>query len=139
MIRTICIMIITSMALMTCSSSINNPFFTEWDTPFQVPPFDQIEDHHFMPALLKGIEMEKDEIDEIINNTEAPTFANTIEALEKTGQFLTKVENVFYNLSGSIATDELDQIARDPRTVPAPPPYPNKGFDYRATGGNGGR
>jgi peptidyl-dipeptidase Dcp len=101
------------MAIMTCSGSINNPFFTEWDTPFQVPPFDQIEDHHFMPALLKGIEMEKDEIEEIINNTETPTFANTIEALEKTGQFLTKVENVFYNLSGSIATDELDQIARD--------------------------
>jgi len=113
MIRTLLLTFIVCVGLMTCVQPDKNPFYSEWDTPFQVPPFDQIEDAHFMPALMKGIELEKVEIDAIINNADALTFENTIEALEKTGQFLTKVENVFYNLSGSIATDTLDQIARD--------------------------
>ena len=113
MIRILFLTLIIGIGLMTCTQPDNNPFYAEWDTPYQVPPFDQIEDFHFMPALLKGIDLEKVEIDVIVNNPDMPTYGNTIEALEKTGQFLTKVENVFYNLSGSIANDELDQIARD--------------------------
>jgi peptidyl-dipeptidase Dcp len=96
---------------MACSNQNNNPFFNEWDTPFQVPPFDQIEEAHYMPALLEGLKRESREIDKIINNSDTPTFENTIEVFEATGQLLNKVENVFGNISGTNANDNLDSIA----------------------------
>ncbi|MCK4904001.1 MAG: M3 family metallopeptidase, partial [Candidatus Marinimicrobia bacterium] len=98
---------------MACSNQNNNPFFNEWDTPFQVPPFDQIEETHYMPAFLEGLDRENKEIDKIINNAAYPTFKNTIEAFEATGQLLNKVENVFDNISGTNANDNLDNIAME--------------------------
>ena len=95
---------------MSCSTNNNNPFFNEWDTPFQVPPFDQIEEAHYMPALIEGIEREKKEIQEIVSNTDTPTFENTIEAYEASGQFLDRVTSVFYNITGTNANDNLDRI-----------------------------
>lgn len=97
---------------MSCTST-DNPFFTEWDTPFQVPPFQRIETKHYRPALLAGIEKQRTEIEVIINNPEAPSFKNTIEAFETTGQFLERVENVFNSISSTDATDELDNIERE--------------------------
>ncbi len=97
---------------MSCTST-DNPFFTEWDTPFQVPPFQRIETKHYRPALLAGIEKQSTEIEVIINNPEAPSFKNTIEAFETTGQFLERVENVFDSISSTDATDELDNIERE--------------------------
>jgi len=96
--------------IMSCSTKNSNPFFNEWDTPFQVPPFDKIEEAHYIPALLEGIEREKQEIQAIIDNADSPTFENTIEAYEATGQFYTRVANVFYNITGTDATDNLDAI-----------------------------
>ncbi len=90
-----------------------NPFFEEWKTPFGVPPFDQIKDEHFMPAFKKGMEIEIKEIDAIANNTEAPTFENTLVAMEKTGELLNKVSGVFFHLNGSDTNDTRKAIAND--------------------------
>ena len=99
--------------LMACSNQNNNPFFNEWDTPFQVPPFEEITEAHYMPAFLEGLDRENIEIDKIINNTASPTFENTIEAYEATGQFLNRATSVFYNIRGTNANDELDGIAKE--------------------------
>ena len=90
-----------------------NPFYQEWDTPYGVPPFSQIKDEHFMPAFEKGMEENLAEIDVIVNNTEAPTFANTLEELERTGNLLTKVSRVFYNLTGSNTNETLQGLQRE--------------------------
>lgn len=90
-----------------------NPFFEEWKTPFGVPPFDQIKDEHFMPAFKKGMETEIKEIDAIANNTEAPTFENTLVAMEKTGELLNKVSRVFFHLNGADTSDTRKAIAKD--------------------------
>ena len=95
---------------MACTDKPENPFFTDWETPFAVPPFDLIEIEHYLPALQHGLQLELQEIDAIVGNPDAPTFANTIEAFEAGGQFLDRVENVFGNLSSTDANDEMDQI-----------------------------
>ena len=89
----------------------DNPFFKEYTTPFQTPPFNQIRNEHFLPAFEEGINLERAELDVIINNTDKPTFENTIAALEKCGKLLTKVSRVFFNLNGSNSNDELQKVA----------------------------
>jgi len=90
-----------------------NPFYQDWDTPFGVPPFDKIKDEHYMPAFKKGMEENLAEIDVIVNNSEAPTFANTLEELERTGELLTKVQRVFFNLTGSNTNPKLQELQRE--------------------------
>ena len=90
-----------------------NPFFTEFKTPFGVPPFDIIKEDHYKPAFKKGIEQQQKEIEAIVSNTEEPTFENTIEALEKSGKLLTKVENVFDNMKSANTNETLQKIAKD--------------------------
>ncbi len=99
------------------SNSDPNPLLSQWNTPFEVPPFDQIEVKHYLPALMAGIEQEKLEIESITNNQEPPDFTNTIEAYEATGQLLERVENVFGNITSTDATDELDVIRREFRPI----------------------
>ncbi|MFP4547649.1 MAG: M3 family metallopeptidase [Fidelibacterota bacterium] len=89
-----------------------NPFFTEWDTPFGIPPFEDIKISHYMPAFEEGIKQEKAEIKAIVNNQEAPTFDNTIVELEKTGQLLDKVSGVFYNLKSAHTNDAMNDLAK---------------------------
>lgn len=89
----------------------DNPFFDEWKTPYQTPPFSQIKHEHFLPAYEEGIKLQNQEFDAIINNPEAPTFENTIEAIEKSGQLLTKVNKVFSSLNGTDTDDEMQKIA----------------------------
>ena len=69
-----------------------NPLLEPWTTPFQVPPYDKIKTEHFLPAFKAAIEQNRKEIDAIINNPQPPTFANTIEALEYSGELLSKVQ-----------------------------------------------
>jgi peptidyl-dipeptidase Dcp len=89
-----------------------NPFFTEYDTPYGVPPFDKIKTEHYLPAILKGIEAQKDEIEAITSSSESATFVNTIEALEYSGSALQKVLDV-YNLALSANKDEaLQKVAK---------------------------
>ena len=91
----------------------DNPFFGEWDTPFETPPFDDIKEADFMPAFEAGIDMHKAEIALITESTKKPTFKNTIEALDRSGALLTKVANVFGCLNGANTNEEIQQIARD--------------------------
>ncbi len=90
-----------------------NPFFTEWNTPYGVPPFEQIKNEHFMPAFEEGMKQHQAEIDAIVNNTEAPTFENTVVALEKSGALLTKVASTFFNLTGSETDSEKQKIEQE--------------------------
>ena len=90
-----------------------NPFFQEWNTPYGVPPFLYIKDEHYMPAFKKGMEENLQEINEIVNNTATPTFANTIEELERTGKLLSKVQRTFSNLVGSNTNPQLQELQRE--------------------------
>ena len=89
-----------------------NPFLTEYTTPFGVPPFDLIENVHFIPAFEEGMKLHQVEINAIVNNKNAATFENTIEALDKSGELLSKVNGVFFRLRSAETNDELDSIAR---------------------------
>lgn len=90
-----------------------NPFEQEWDTPFSVPPFNVIKDEHYMPAFKKGMKENLAEIDKIVNNSEAPTFANTVEELERSGKLLTKVQRVFFNLTSSNTNPKMQELQRE--------------------------
>ncbi len=116
--KTIITLATCGVLLHSCETAENNsdnmnPFFEAYDTPFEVPPFDKIENQHFTPAIEEGIVREQAEIDEITNNPEDPTFANTIEAMEKSGELLSKVNTVFFNLNSANTNDTLQTIARD--------------------------
>ena len=101
--------------LTSCSKKdmSDNPFLNEWDTPFEVPPFEKIMAAHYMPALLKGFEEQKAEIRAIIDNKKEPTFENTIKALEYSGQLLERVNRVLGALNSSNTNDTLQSIARE--------------------------
>jgi peptidyl-dipeptidase Dcp len=90
-----------------------NLMLQEWDTPFQTPPFDEIKDEHFMPAFLETMKAEIVEVEAIANNEEEPTFKNTIEALEKSGEMLDRVSRVFGGLNGANTNDELQNISKE--------------------------
>ena len=88
-----------------------NPFLSEYDTLFKIPPFEQIEFNHYEPAFEAGMKEHEVEINQIASNTSEPTFRNTIEALEMSGEMLDKVSNVFFNLLGSNTNDDMDALA----------------------------
>ena len=90
-----------------------NPFFQDWITEYEVPPFMDIKNEHYMPAFKKGMKANLAEIEVIIKNTEAPTFANTIEELERSGKLLGKVQRVFSNLASSNTNPKLQELQRD--------------------------
>lgn len=87
-----------------------NPFFQKYDTPFQVPPFEDIKAEHFMPAFIKGMEDSKKEIEVILTNPEEATFENTIVALDNAGDLLNRVAIVFFNQTGMDTNDEIQKI-----------------------------
>ena len=99
--------------LYSCLKQEENPLFSEFDTPFQVPPFDKIQEEHYLPAFKEGMELQNMEIEAIVNNPETPTFENTIEAVESTGSLLRKVGSVFGVLNGSMTNDNMQNIARE--------------------------
>ena len=90
-----------------------NPFFTDYDTPYQIPPFEKITEDHYMPAFIQGMQEQLKEIDVITNNPEPPSFENTIVELERTGETLNKVADVFFNLVSSNTNDQMDAIAAE--------------------------
>jgi peptidyl-dipeptidase Dcp len=90
-----------------------NPFFETWTTPFGVPPFDRIRPEHFPPAFERGMAEQIAETEAIARAGEPPTFANTIEAMERSGRLLERVGNVFHNLNSSRTSDALEAVARD--------------------------
>ncbi|NEU68162.1 M3 family metallopeptidase [Spirosoma agri] len=90
----------------------SNPFFSTYNTPFGVPPFDLIKPEHFEPAIDEGIRQQTAEIATITKQTVAPTFANTIEAVEASGDLLRRVNTVLGNLNGANTNDQLQKIAQ---------------------------
>ena len=89
----------------------NNPLVAEWNTPYQTPPFSEIKLEHYEPAIDYAIELNRAEIDAIINNPEAPTFENTIVAMEQAGSLLGRVTGVFFVLNNCSTSPEMQQIA----------------------------
>jgi peptidyl-dipeptidase Dcp len=89
-----------------------NMLLEDWDTPFGVPPFDRIRSEDYLPAIRAGMEAQNEEIDGIVNNPDAPTFANTIEALERTGGGLSRVTRVFYALNSANSDDVIKDTAK---------------------------
>ncbi len=94
-------------------SITENPLLAEWNTSFGVPPFDLIKNEHYKPAFDIALAEHKAEINAIINNTDAPTFENTIVALELSGHSLGKVSSVFYALNSAHTNDVIDEVASE--------------------------
>ncbi len=106
-------MIVLSSLLLiaACNNEETNPFLTEWDTPFETPPFDKIKTEHYLPAYDAGLKAQNKEIEAIINNKAEATFENTIEALDQSGSLLRKVSRVFGAMNGAMSTEELQKIS----------------------------
>ena len=94
------------------AAAATNPLLDDWDTPFGVPPFDRIESEDYLPAVRQAMAMHNAEIDAIIANVEAPTFENTIEALEISGSMLSRVIRVFFAVDGANSDDVTKQTAK---------------------------
>ncbi|WKZ69441.1 MAG: M3 family metallopeptidase [Melioribacteraceae bacterium] len=103
--------LITGVFFMSFAQN-SNPFFEKWDTPFGTPPFDKISLDHYLPAFEKGIEEQNAVIESIVNNSDEPTFENTIVELEYSDGLLTKVSNVFFAMTGSMSNDEVQALAK---------------------------
>ena len=109
------LLLLASIVMFGCKhkeEKSSNPFFSEYNTPFNVPAFDKIDTSHYVPAFVKGIEEQQAEIDAIINSAEAPTFDNTIYALDKSGKLLGNVSRVFYSLNSAITDSAMQAIAQ---------------------------
>lgn len=106
--------VLVSFVLSTIMACTNqNPLLIEQNTPYGVPAFDKVKIEHYMPAFEKAIAENKAEIEAIVNNPEAPTFANTIEALDRSGELLDKVVGVFFNVLEADGNDEMNKIAEE--------------------------
>jgi peptidyl-dipeptidase Dcp len=119
------ILLFSSLAILTiimaCSSDMDqssiqstvaedNPFYSPSDLPLEFPPFDRIENAHYLPAFEKGMADQMAEVEDIANKSDSPTFDNTIVALEKSGALLTRVSNVFYAMSSAHTNDDIKAI-----------------------------
>jgi Zn-dependent oligopeptidase len=90
-----------------------NPFLLPYQTPFESIPFSKISNEHYLPALKKGIEIAQLEIKHITSNPEKPSFENTIEAMDKSGEIINKVTSAFFNLNSANTNDEMQSIAQE--------------------------
>jgi peptidyl-dipeptidase Dcp len=107
------LILFTVLIFTSCNQSdqmTENPFFTASTLPFEAPDFDIINDDHFMPAFEKGMKEQISEIEKIAANNEEPDFENTILAMEKSGELLTRVQRVFSNLTSAHTNEKLQEI-----------------------------
>ncbi len=107
------ILIALSIIMAAVSCNRDNPFLTEWQTPYGIPDFTQIKEKHYIPAIEQGIWQQQGEIDAIIANPNAPTFENVVEAYERSGAILDRVSLVLFNLAESDATDSMQKIVEE--------------------------
>jgi len=112
LIPLVVIFIMTSCTKQEKKTIAMNPFFEAYNTPFEVPPFDKIQNRHYLPAFNEGIKQHDAEIKIITDSPSAPDFANTIEALDYSGSLLKRVNLVFSNLKEAVTNDSLQEIAR---------------------------
>lgn len=111
--KTLILLMTTLLAFTACQRPGENPFFTEWDTPFGAPPFDRIDNEHFLPAYEEAIKQHQAEIDAIISNPDLPDFDNTILAYDQAGGMLRKVAPVFGGLRSAETSTRLQELARE--------------------------
>jgi peptidyl-dipeptidase Dcp len=113
--KSLILLLAASVAYTSCKKEIksDNPLLNKYETPFEVPPFEQIKAAHFMPAFLIAFDEENKEIKDIINNPKTPTFENTIKPFVYSGELLTKVNRVFGALSSANTSDSLQAISRE--------------------------
>jgi peptidyl-dipeptidase Dcp len=104
--------IMSAMILMSCAKS-DNPFFSAYENEYGAPPFEKIKTEHYLPAFKEGIKQHQEEIDAVADSKDAPTFANTIEALDYSGQLLSRVSSVFFNLYSAETNDQMAEIANE--------------------------
>lgn len=108
------IVLFSATILAGCTGSRKeNPFFSEFDTPHGVPPFDKIKNEHFLPAIQEGIKQHAREIEKIASRKDTPTFENTILALDRSGEMFERVAPVFFNLYSANTNDELQKINQE--------------------------
>ena len=112
---------VIALSIMTLASCTNNskpvatenPFLSDYGTPYEVPAFDKIQSEHYLPAFEEGMKQQKAEIDVIVKNRATPDFQNTILAYDKSGELLDKVGGVFFNLMECMSNDEMQNIAAE--------------------------
>lgn len=109
----IMILFAASILLTACSSNERNPLLEKWNTPFGTPPFSEIKNEHYLPAFKEAVKLHNQEISEIAASSEETSFTNTIEALEYSGEKLTRVKNIFNAMSGAMNSDELQDISKE--------------------------
>ncbi|MBN1117579.1 MAG: M3 family metallopeptidase [Bacteroidales bacterium] len=111
--RIIYLFIISALAITSCKKDTmtKNPLLADWNTPFHVPPFDEIKNENYLPAFEEAIKMHQHEIDVIITNSTEPNFENTIYPLDKSGDLLQRISLVFFNIDGANTSEEIQQIA----------------------------
>lgn len=115
LIAIVVLMAVSCKTKQTEQKEMVNPFFTEFETPFQVPPFDKIKPEHYLPAIQEGIKQQEAEIAAIVNNQEEPTFENTILAFDQSGSLLSKVNKVFSPISSANTNPEIQALAKEIR------------------------
>ncbi len=96
-----------------CAKKSDNPLFNEFTAPYGIAPFSEITIEHYREGMLKGMEEQKAEIEAIVNNTEEPTFENTIAAMDRSGELMRKVRSTFSPLSSSNSTDEMRALEKE--------------------------
>ncbi len=101
-----------TFSMTSCMDNNKNPFYSEYNTPHQTVPFNKIKLEHYEPAIMEGIKQHTAEVEAIINNPEAPTFENTIVALEYAGELLDRVVTVFFTLNSAETSDEMQELAQ---------------------------
>ena len=100
-----------SCMMYACTPKTDNPFYSEFQTPFGTPPFNEIKMEHYEPAFQRGMEEQNEIIASIVNNPEAPTFENTIVAFDQSSPILTRVSTVFYGLAGAETNDDIKALS----------------------------
>jgi peptidyl-dipeptidase Dcp len=107
------VLIAIIMTIMSCNQTPDNPLLSDFNTPFNAPPFDQIEMEHYLPAFKEAIQVHQSEVDAIVSSTEAPTFENTIVAYDNSGELLGKISPIFSGLNSANTNDEMQALARE--------------------------
>ncbi len=97
----------------TNNKTMNNPLLADFETPHNTPPFHLINNSHYLPAFTEAMDMGREEINAIINNSETPNFKNTIEALEHAGTKLSRISRIFFNMNSAETNDSIQEIARE--------------------------
>lgn len=105
-------LVVMSTITMNAQTGVN-PFLTEYNTPYNIPPFDRIKPAHFMPAIQQAVKTHNAEVEAIVNNTVAPDFYNTVARLDYSGELLRSITTVFHNLNSSNTNPEIQALAKE--------------------------